>query len=123
MTYAYIQENTVVLVERRTENYPDDPYPIKRFYHGAMLPFFKLVPDEIKDKIQPGWLYSDDTGFYEPKAFDVNPQTGKIYLPSNISLENLYEILSQNFEARNRELEDQLTETQIALCELYERTR
>lgn len=93
MVYAYVQRGTVMLVERRTElpQWADDPYPIQHFYHVALLPYFKEIPADQKDLVRVGWLYDEEQGFHEPQAFEINPETGEMYLPKTIPAEDFYE--------------------------------
>ena len=101
MIYAYVRNGVVMEVERRTEQYPDDPYPIKRYYHPALLPYFVPVPDELKAQVRRGWVYTHDAGFHEPEPFEINPETGELYLPASVPAESFWSVYQDNLRLTN----------------------
>lgn len=102
--YAYIQKGTVLEVEKRTIQDTED-YPIGRYYNGALLPFFVEIrpgdnaPEEAE--VKRGWVYSENT-FHEPRPFEINSETGELYLPPSISAEMFWGIFSENMELKNQ---------------------
>lgn len=126
MIYAYIQRATVMLVERRLENQPytDSLTPLieAKLYNGALIPFFKPVPVAVQDRIRIGWCYDSERGFHEPQPFEVNTETGEMYLPAQISTSDFYDTMmkTQKSEADIADLGLVSIEFDAALVEQYE---
>lgn len=57
MSYAFVNSGVVGYIETRT--------PLSDLVHPDFLPYFVEIPDDMTDKVQPGWLYEDGT-FKEP---------------------------------------------------------
>lgn len=114
MIYVYLQNNTVTMIETRLVDVPytDSLQPLidAKLYNGALIPFFKSVPQEIEGKIRLGWVYTEESGFHEPLPFEINPNTGEMYLPSSIKAEDFY-----NLMMKVKELEVALAETKLTL--------
>ena len=120
MVYAYVKNGIVLEVERRTEQHPDDPYPIKRFYHPALLPYFIVVPDDFKNQVRRGWVYTHEAGFHEPEAFEINHETGELYLPASVPAESFWGVYQDNLALSNNLITAQqdITDRELAAIEL-----
>lgn len=101
--YAYVQSGVVMEVEKRTIGDTED-YPIGKYYHGSLLPFFvEIRPSEnapVDKEVTRGWVYLDNT-FHEPRPFEINQETGQMYLPPSISAELFWQTFQDNVSLRN----------------------
>ena len=76
--YAYCPQGFVAFVERRTKG-SSDPYPLNKYYHGSLLPFFKEVPESQENEVKQFWYYDETTGlFREPEVGEE--VGGQIYI-------------------------------------------
>lgn len=102
--YAYVQKGTVLEVEKRTLQ-DSDEYPIGKYYHGALLPFFvEIRPGDnapVGVEVRRGWVYSENS-FHEPQPFEINGDTGELYLPPSISAEMFWGVFSENVQLKNK---------------------
>lgn len=102
--YAYLQKGTVLEVEKRTLQDTGE-YPIGNYYHGALLPFFvEIRPGDnapTDAEVKRGWVYSDNQ-FHEPQPFQINDETGELYLPSSIPAELFWGVFSENVQLKNQ---------------------
>ena len=57
MSYAFVDSGVVGYIETRT--------PLSDLVHPDFLPYFVEIPDDMANKVQPGWLY-EDGNFKEP---------------------------------------------------------
>lgn len=129
--YAYVQNGIVLEVEKRTLQDTDD-YPIGKYYHGSLLPYFvEIRPGEnapADQEVRKGWRWQNNQ-FSEPEPFSINPETGEMYLPDRISAADFWAVFQDNLRLRNElaevqsqgsQMESQLVDTQLALCDVYE---
>lgn len=102
-SYAYVQRGVVLDIERRTE-VDTDEFPILKYYNAGMIPFFiEIRPGDnapADKEVTRGWAYMDNR-FTEPKPFDINQETGQMYLPPNISAEFFWQTFQDNVALRN----------------------
>lgn len=102
--YAYVQNTTVLEVERRTLQDTSD-YPIGKYYHGALLPFFvEIRPGDnapAEEEVRPGWIYRDNV-FSQPEPFQINDATGQLYLPPSISAQQFWQVFQENLQMKNQ---------------------
>ena len=123
--YAYVQNGVVLDIEKRTEN-DTDTYPIAKYYHGALLPFFIEIQKGINSpadrEVSKGWLFTENQ-FHEPQPFEINQETGDMYLPPNIPAETFWQVYQDNIRLQNENLQlnQSITDLQLALVEVYER--
>lgn len=118
--YAYCPNGYIEMIEKRTEDYEEE-YPIQHFYHGSLLPYFKEIPEEQKEQVKLLWIWDEIENIFREPEFGEEIG-GKIYI-GLIPPERIYEVLQENLQLKTQclDLENQLTDTQLALCEQYER--
>ena len=106
--YAYCPRGYIEMIEKRTEKY-DEPYPIAHFYHGALLPFFREIPDNQKEEVRKLWYWDDtDNCFKEPHVGEeIN---GEIYL-GVVRKEDFWQMLEDNFHLKEEyeQIKERLT--------------
>lgn len=102
--YAFVQRGVVLDVEARTIN-DTDIYPIGKYYHGDLLPFFvEIRPGDnapIDKEVKKGWVFLDNQ-FSEPEPFSINPENGEMYLPPSISAATFWATYQENIQLRNQ---------------------
>ena len=77
--YAYCPNGYVAFIERRTKD-STDPYPLNKYYHGSLLPFFKEVPEDQENTIKQFWFWDEQTNrFFEPEV-GQEVGNGQIYI-------------------------------------------
>lgn len=118
--YAYIQKGVVLEVEKRTLQDTGD-YPIGKYYHGALLPFFvEIRPGDNAPEgreVKRGWVYSENS-FHEPQPFEINSETGEMYLPPSISAEMFWGVFSENVQLKSQLAETTAVVNDLLLTEL-----
>lgn len=101
--YAYVQNGVVLEVEKRTLLDTDD-YPIGKYYHGSLLPYFvEIRPGEnapADKEVRKGWRWQDNQ-FMEPEPFTINPETGEMYLPDRIPAADFWAVYQDNLRLRD----------------------
>ena len=102
--YAFVQRGVVLDVEARTVN-DTDAYPIGKYYHGDLLPFFvEIRPGDnapADREVSKGWTFLNNQ-FSEPEPFSINPETGEMYLPPSISAATFWATYQENIQLRNQ---------------------
>ena len=102
--YAYCPRGFIESIEKRTadEKFKNDPYPINKFYHGSLLPFFKEIPEEQQGEVKLLWFWDEtENRFLEPEI--GQEVEGEIYI-GTIPKERIYEILQENLRLSNQML-------------------
>ena len=92
MKYAFVRNGVVESIEGRVRD--GMTYPIEQLYHKDILPLFVQIPPEYEERCWQGWRHDADTGQWtEPVAGEVDPQTGRMYVPRGMTAEGLQMIL------------------------------
>ena len=69
MSYAFVDSGVVGYIETRT--------PLSDLVHPDFLPHFVEIPDDMTDKVQPGWLYEEGV-FKEPPPPPEPPEPSEL---------------------------------------------
>ena len=92
MKYAFVRNGVIESIEDCVRD--GIAYPIEQLYHKDILPLFVTIPPEYEERCWQGWRYDADTGQWtEPVAGEVDPQTGRMYIPRGMTAESLQMIL------------------------------
>lgn len=101
--YAYVQQGVVLDIERRTEQ-DTDACPILKYYNAGLAPFFiEIRPGDnapADKEVTRGWIFEANQ-FREPQPFQINQETGQMYLPPAISAETFWQTFQDNIALRN----------------------
>lgn len=107
--YAYCPSNFVEFIERRTKD-STDLYPLKKYYHGSVIPFFKEIPEDQQTEVEPLWMYDEKTyRFIKPEPGQVVGNS--VYL-GTVTVKSYNEVLNElsTLQEENAMLADVLQE-------------
>ena len=79
MKYAFVRNGVIESIEDCVRD--GITYPIEQLYHKDILPLFVTIPPEYEGQ----WT--------EPVAGEVDPQTGRMYVPKGMTAAGLQMIL------------------------------